>query len=159
MTEQFPDIYYLQNEMNVAFSILENRTDIDMNKIVGAYATIQLSDGSTHVEIMNMNQIRQAWMQGATKGQSPAHKNFPDQMAIKTVISRGCKLFISSSDDSGLYKPLGDENIEEAQQIKPDAKPKEVKKTLEIQDIPHTEIKEQPNPIVKDDAAADKPGF
>jgi recombination protein RecT len=134
--------------------------NIDMNKIKGAYATIQLSDGSTHVEIMNMNQIRQAWMQGATKGQSPAHKNFPDQMAIKTVISRGCKLFISTSDDSGLYKPLGEENSEEMPKTKPDVKqPKEAKRTLEIQDIPHTEIKEQPNPIVKDDAAADKPGF
>jgi recombination protein RecT len=42
-------------------------------------------------------------MQGATKGGSPAHKNFPDQMAIKTVISRACKTFISSSDDSALF--------------------------------------------------------
>lgn len=76
---------------------------IDNNKIKGAYATLQLSDGSTYVEIMNMNQIRQAWMQGPMKGQSPAHKNFPDQMAIKTVIGRACKLFISTSDDGGLF--------------------------------------------------------
>lgn len=133
--------------------------NIDMNKIKGAYATIQLADGTTHVEIMNINQIRQAWMQGATKGQSPAHKNFPDQMAIKTVISRGCKLFISSSDDSGLYKPLGDENIEETQQIKPDAKPKEVKKTLEIQDVPHTVVNAENVPDANGAKGDKAPGF
>jgi recombination protein RecT len=138
----------------------QNFMNIDMNKIKGAYSTIQLSDGSTHVEIMNMNQIRQAWMQGATKGQSPAHKNFPDQMAIKTVISRGCKLFISTSDDSGLYKPLGDENVEETPQIKPDAKqPKEAKKTLEIVDVPHTEVKTPAATPGADNGGEAKPGF
>lgn len=69
----------------------------------GAYAVYELNDGSIDVEIMNMDQIRQAWKQGATKGESPAHKNFPDQMAIKTVINRACKLLINSSDDSILY--------------------------------------------------------
>ena len=52
---------------------------------------------------MTMAEIRQAWMQGATKGNSPAHKNFPAEMSKKTVISRACKLFISSSDDSSLF--------------------------------------------------------
>lgn len=77
--------------------------NIDMNKIVGAYSILHLEDGTKHVEIMTMQQIRQAWMQGATKGQSPAHKNFPDQMAIKTVDGRACKLYISTSDDAGLF--------------------------------------------------------
>lgn len=84
--------------------------NIDMNKIKGAYATLILSDGSSFIEIMNMNQIRQAWNQGASKGNSPAHKNFPDQMAIKTVINRACKLFISTSDDSSI---LSDDDIED----------------------------------------------
>jgi recombination protein RecT len=79
--------------------------NIDANKIKGAYATLLFEDAEREpfVEIMTMAQIRQAWMQGATKGGSPAHKNFPDQMAIKTVISRACKTFISSSDDSALF--------------------------------------------------------
>lgn len=76
--------------------------NIDPDKIIAAYAVIPLTNGQTHVEIMTMQQIKQAWMQGATKGQSPAHRNFPDQMAIKTVIGRGCKLFISSSSDAGI---------------------------------------------------------
>jgi recombination protein RecT len=81
--------------------------NIDANKIRGAYATLVMESGDPYVEIMSMTQIRQAWMQGATKGQSPAHKNFPDQMAIKTVIGRACKLFITSSDDGALF----DDNV------------------------------------------------
>jgi len=76
--------------------------NIDLNKIKGAYATLILEDGTTYSEVMSMAQIRQAWMQGQTKGQSPAHKNFPDEMAKKTVIGRACKLFISTSDDGAI---------------------------------------------------------
>lgn len=76
--------------------------NVDNNKIKGAYATLILSDDSAFVEIMNMAQIRLAWNQGAAKGNSPAHRNFPDQMAAKTVISRACKLFVSTSDDSSI---------------------------------------------------------
>jgi recombination protein RecT len=84
---------------------VQNIDNIDVNKIKGAYATLLFEDPKRepYVEIMTMKQIRQAWMQGATKGDSPAHKNFPDQMAAKTVISRACKLFITSSDDSALF--------------------------------------------------------
>jgi recombination protein RecT len=102
--------------------------NIDMNKIAGAYATLQLNDGSTHVEIMNMTQIRQAWMQGPMKGQSPAHKNFPDQMAIKTVISRGCKLFISSSDDAALFSEDDEKEPISSEDQKPGAARTERKK-------------------------------
>ena len=83
----------------------QNIDNIDVNKIKGAYATLLFEDEKRepYVEIMTIAQIRQSWMQGATKGASPAHKNFPDQMAAKTVISRACKLFITSSDDSALF--------------------------------------------------------
>lgn len=68
-------------------------------KVKGAYAVVTYNDGSKKIEIMAMPQIIAAWGQGATKGQSPAHKNFPDQMAIKTVINRALKIDINSSDD------------------------------------------------------------
>lgn len=73
-------------------------------EVIGAYAIVEMEDGTRNVEIMNMNQIRKAWEQGATKGQSPAHKNFPDQMACKTVISRALKSIINSSDDAALFE-------------------------------------------------------
>lgn len=84
---------------------LEN---IDNSKIVGAYAIVTYSDGTTEVTIMSMAQIRAAWNQGATKGNSPAHKNFTDEMAKKTVIGRACKAVINSSDDAWLYEGKAD---------------------------------------------------
>lgn len=56
---------------------------LDANKVKGAYAILTTEDGRSIVEIMNFTQIKQAWMQGATKGGSPAHKNFGDEMAKK----------------------------------------------------------------------------
>lgn len=79
-------------------------------EIIGAYAIITMNDGTTDCEIMNFAQIKQAWQQGATKGESPAHRNFPDQMSIKTVINRACKLLIRGSDDAVLYEKEDSEN-------------------------------------------------
>lgn len=84
---------------------------IDNDKIKGAYAIITFNDGSYDTEVMTMAQIKKAWDQGPTKGTSPAHKNFPDQMAIKTVINRATKILISSSDDSVLMEPGEDGRI------------------------------------------------
>lgn len=78
---------------------LEN---IDPAKIKGAYAIVELEDGVRYIEVMNIVQIKKAWLQGATKGNSGAHQNFGDEMAKRTVINRACKLFINSSDDSNL---------------------------------------------------------
>lgn len=80
-------------------------------EVIGAYAISEFNDGTFDVEIMNINQIKASWGQGGSKGNSPAHKNFPDQMAIKTVINRACKLVISSSDDSILYDPLEERDL------------------------------------------------
>lgn len=76
---------------------------IGSEKVVGAYAVMTMAGGTRWVEVMSIEMIRKAWGQGGSKGASPAHKNFPDQMAIKTVINRACKLIIRSSDDSILY--------------------------------------------------------
>jgi recombination protein RecT len=83
--------------------------NIDNNKIKGAYALVTLADGSTQVIIMSMAQIRAAWGQGATKGNSPAHKNFAEEMAKKTVIGRACKTIINASDDAWLYEGKRDD--------------------------------------------------
>ncbi|OYD41133.1 RecT family recombinase [Sphingobacterium cellulitidis] len=80
-------------------------------EVIGAWFAYELSDGTKDVEIMNMAQIRAAWNQGQMKGNSGAHKNFTDQMAIKTVINRGCKLIIRGSDDSVLYSSSEEEIV------------------------------------------------
>lgn len=78
--------------------------NLDHEKVKGAYAIVIYNDGSIDTEIMNIKQIRQAWNQGAAKGNSPAHKNFTDEMAKKTAINRACKNIINSSDDADLYQ-------------------------------------------------------
>lgn len=84
---------------------LQKLENIDKSKIVGAWCLIPYADGKQDpkVEVMTMAEIKQSWLQGATKGESPAHRNFPAEMCKKTVISKACKLFISGSDDTGIY--------------------------------------------------------
>lgn len=82
---------------------VRSASNIDTNEITGAYCVLYFEGDKTHTEYMTINQIRKAWEMGAMKGNSPAHKNFPDQMCIRTVINRGVKLFIQTSDDSDLY--------------------------------------------------------
>ena len=79
-----------------------NFSTVDINKIVGAFAVIVGEDGPIHTEIMTMAQIKAAWNQGATKGSSPAHKNFSEEMSKKSVINRACKAYWNTSDDSDL---------------------------------------------------------
>ena len=71
--------------------------------IVGAYAILTFPDREPFTDIMTMKEIKQSWMQGPMKGQSPAHKNFPGEMCKKTVESRACKPFIMGSDDEDLF--------------------------------------------------------
>jgi recombination protein RecT len=97
---------------------LEN---IDNSKIKGAYALVTLADGTTQVTIMSMQQIRAAWGQGTTKGNSPAHKNFAEEMAKKTVIGRACKVIINSSDDAWLYDGKEDDADSDKASIQRDA--------------------------------------
>ena len=123
--------------------------NIDLNKIKGAYATLILKDDSTYSEVMSMPQIKQAWMQGATKGQSPAHKNFPDEMAKKTVIGRACKLFISTSDDGSVMEDI-DENPTEIT-------PREPKSIKEVSFDDAEVVDETPEPKIETTAPTQQP--
>lgn len=77
---------------------------IEEGTIRAAYATV-IHNGGTYQEIMTIDEIRKAWNQGQTRGKSPAHTNFPQEMAKKTVINRACKLFVNTSTDAD---PLAD---------------------------------------------------
>jgi recombination protein RecT len=86
--------------------------NIDPDKTAGAYAIITENDDKSWVEVMTMKQIRKAWEMGNAKGNSPAHKNFADEMACKTVINRALKVAIGSSDDGDLF--LEEEQLDDA---------------------------------------------
>jgi recombination protein RecT len=134
---------YTVDPMTGIKKIIEHTQDIENldGDIRGAYAVLTFENKDPFVDIMSIREIKQSWMQGPMKGQSPAHKNFPGEMCKKTVISRACKLFVSGSDDAGLFddneentpqpepvkeKPMLDIPITHCEDITPKAK-KEVK--------------------------------
>lgn len=78
-----------------------NLANIDNTKILAAYAVVINKDGTRHIEVMTRTQIQKAWEQGAMKGKSGAHTNFTDQMCMKTVIQRACKIALNSTADPG----------------------------------------------------------
>ncbi len=82
---------------------VKNRNPKDL---IGAFALIIGEEDILHMEYMDMDQIRAAWNMGAMKGNSGAHKQFPDQMAIRTVINRACKMYANTSDDSDIFANL-----------------------------------------------------
>jgi len=102
------DVFKYSIDVNTGIKILvaheQDPDNIDINKIKGAYAILIEEDGNPVLEYMTITQIKKSWMQGAAKGDSPAHRNFPDQMAMKTVINRICKPYINESDDSILFQ-------------------------------------------------------
>lgn len=82
---------------------VKNRNPKDL---IGAFGLVIGEEQILHMEYMDLDQIKKAWNQGAMKGNSPAHTNFPDQMAIKTVINRVCKMYANTSDDADIITNL-----------------------------------------------------
>lgn len=115
---------------------LEN---IDDSKIKAAYAIVTYADGKTQTTIMTIAQIMAAWSQGSTKGQSPAHKNFPAEMCKKTVIGRACKLVINSSDDAWLYDGKSDEDDVDVARQQRDAEVR-VRSSVRLEDADYEEV-------------------
>lgn len=70
--------------------------NIDITKIKGAYAVAKMTDGTKHIEIMNMAMIKSAWKQGYgyKENGNGTHQKFTDQMCIKTVKNRCLKWII-----------------------------------------------------------------
>jgi len=106
--------------------------NINIAKIKGAYAVLLFEEKLPHVEIMTIQQIQQSWKQGAAGGNSDAHTKFTDQMCLKTVISRGCKNFINSSDDGNLH--LEDQPTA-GTELRNEIANEQGKETLDIQDV------------------------
>lgn len=118
----------------------QNIKNIDNSKITGAYALVIYNDGRKDLEVMTMQEIKQAWLQGYAKGNSGAHNNFTQEMCKKTVISRACKTPINSSDDSYLLGGGSPEESEEAQTplevVKAQVISETAAETVAFEDIP-----------------------
>ena len=70
------------------------------NDIKGAYCIIEDMDGNTNLTVMTKKEIDKAWSKTKTGGAT--QKEFPQEMAKKTVINRAAKFFINISDDSDI---------------------------------------------------------
>lgn len=112
--------------------------------VMGAYVTYELEDGTKDMEIMNIVQIRNAWMQGYSyrTGKSEVHKNFTDQMAIKTVYNRMTKLLIRASNDAPLMGDSGSDDNELKPDIMSEAKQEVIAKAnaeeIAFEDVPES---------------------
>ena len=137
---------YKDDKFELGFDILTGKQKIlefcpglnrDSKNLIGAFALILGDDEILHTEYMSIDQIKNAWNQGSMKGNSGAHKNFPDQMAIKTVINRACKYYVSTSDDSDKIAEFMNKSIEDTdRELEEDKKEFANKEVVEIEEIP-----------------------
>lgn len=75
----------------------------NMNKpIVGAYAILYTNDGVKHYEIMTWDQIQKSWSKSKIANNS-THRDYPEEMARRTVLRRIAKHWMNTSDDSNLF--------------------------------------------------------
>lgn len=97
--------YHIEDGMKVIDEHVQDFMNIDVEKIVGAYAVGIMEDGRKIVEVMNINQLKKAWNQrmgGLKEDASSTHTKFRDQMAKKTVINRLCKMIGNTSTDGNI---------------------------------------------------------
>lgn len=102
--------YHIENAKIVIDTHKQDFSNIDNDKIVGAYAVATMNDGTQYSEIMNMSQIKQAWKQGFNyKENSGTHQKFTDQMAMKTVKNRLLKYIIRTYRSFGINDEFEEE--------------------------------------------------
>jgi len=74
---------------------------MDSSKIIAAYCTIMHDEGKEYTEIITKKQIDIAWSKTKMKVNS-VQREFPEDMAKRTVINKTCKMYANTSDDSDL---------------------------------------------------------
>lgn len=129
--DEFEYVYTEDGETRITKHI-PNLSRINKDKIIAAYAVVTMADGTRSVTLKTMSQIRQAWQQGATKGNSPAHRNFTDDMAGRTVERAALKHIINSSSDAWLLS----EEEKERQMINAGTAPAEAN----VEDVKFEEV-------------------
>lgn len=71
------------------------------NEIIAAFAIVKRADDELLYTVMSAKQIQASWSK--TKNGGSTQKQFPEEMAKRTVINRAAKNIINTSDDSDLY--------------------------------------------------------
>ncbi len=89
---------------NVITEHTQQLENVDTKKIKAAYCSLfdKETGEDLGAEIMTWEQIQKSWGMSKTyqpSGNKGTHHDFPDQMALRTVIRRRCKPVINSSSD------------------------------------------------------------
>lgn len=130
--------------------------NVNGDKIVAAYCTIVFDDDRWYTEIMTIDEIKRAWNMSRTKG-GKTHKEFPQEMAKKTVINRTCKMYLNSSDDSNLVIEHFNQTDESAQEAQIQEEIDE-NANQEMIDVDYTEVEDETDEIsTHDEPEANEP--
>ena len=120
--------------------------------VVGAYVVITFGDDKPdHYELMTRDEIEQSWAQRQGKDKTKAHKNFSGEMCKKTVISRGCKRIVNSSDDHSLMLNSPEVTPEEAHeaQVEEEIEEEANSEVLDVAEGEVEEVEEEPETVTK----------
>lgn len=96
--------YEIRNGNKIITKHVQKIENVDPNNIVAAYCTIIFNDDRQFTDIMTWAEIQKAWSKSKMNSdkEGSTHKEFPQEMARKTVINRACKRYLNSSDDGSL---------------------------------------------------------
>ncbi|HBL2405476.1 TPA: recombinase RecT [Enterococcus faecium] len=131
------------------------------NEIIAAYVVIKLANGKETTTVMTKKQIDQSWAKSKMKGSVP-QKEFPEEMAKRTVINRAAKTLINTSNDNDLLVQAAKDTLEnEFDNDRKDVTPQTEKvATLEQKFFSNKKITEpiqkEPDPIVIPDDIQDE---
>ena len=96
--------YQIRNGNKVITKHVQRIENVDPGNIVAAYCTIIFDDDRQFTDIMTWQEIQKAWSKSKMNPdkEGSTHKEFPQEMARKTVINRACKRYLNSTDDGSL---------------------------------------------------------
>lgn len=96
--------YSIERGNKVITKHVQRIENVDSSNIVAAYCTIFFDDGRQFTDVMTWAEIQKAWSKSKMnpEKEGSTHKEFPQEMARRTVINRACKRYLNSSDDSSL---------------------------------------------------------
>lgn len=84
----------------------QDLANVDPDRMVAAYAFVTVNGEQVGAEVMTMDRIRRSWSKSKTFGndriKEKTHDQFPDEMAMRTVVRRAVKYLINESGDPWL---------------------------------------------------------
>lgn len=111
VVRQGDDFQVGMNGPNMVVTKHETKFENLDNEIVAAYVVIKLANGKEITTVMTKKQIDQSWAKSKMKGSGP-QKEFPEEMAKRTVINRAAKSLINTSNDNDLIVQAAKDTLE-----------------------------------------------